>query len=45
MIAGADDIVGDKQALANGFCVPFEGSTMLTIDSPFFVAGADKVRP
>ena len=45
VVAGADDIVGDKQALANGFCVPFEDSTMLTIDSPFFVAGADKVRP
>ena len=45
VVAGADDIVSDKQALANGFCVPFEDSTMLTIDSPFFVAGADKVRP
>ena len=45
IVAGAQDIVGDPQALANGFCVPFEGSTMLTIDSPFFVAGADKVRP
>jgi crotonobetainyl-CoA:carnitine CoA-transferase CaiB-like acyl-CoA transferase len=45
VVAGADDIVGDKQALANGFCVPFEGSTMLTIDSPFFIADADKVQP
>ncbi len=45
VVAGAEDIVGDKQALANGFCVPFEGSTMLTVDSPFFVDGAVKVQP
>jgi len=28
-----------------GVLLPFEGDTMLTVNSPFFVTGADKVPP
>ena len=45
VVAVAEDIVADRQALANGFCVPFEGGAMLSLDSPFFVSGAEKVKP
>jgi crotonobetainyl-CoA:carnitine CoA-transferase CaiB-like acyl-CoA transferase len=31
--------------LDTGVLVPFENDAMLTIDSPFFVGGTDKVRP
>jgi crotonobetainyl-CoA:carnitine CoA-transferase CaiB-like acyl-CoA transferase len=39
------DLSADRQMLDSGVLVPFENETMLTIDSPFFVDGADKVRP
>jgi crotonobetainyl-CoA:carnitine CoA-transferase CaiB-like acyl-CoA transferase len=45
IVASAEDVPNDRQAIDNGFLVPFEGDTMLTIDSPFYVAGAPKVRP
>ena len=40
-----DDIPGDQQMIDNEVLVPFEGDTMLTINSPIFIDGAKKVRP
>lgn len=45
IVAEAQDAVNDRQAIDNGFLVPFEGDTMLTVDSPFFVGGKAKVKP
>ena len=45
IVAGAEDARDDRQAIANGFLVPFEGDTMLTVDSPLYVGGAPKVKP
>ena len=44
-MAALDDIPGDRQMLANDVLVPFANDTMLTINSPFWVAEADKVVP
>jgi crotonobetainyl-CoA:carnitine CoA-transferase CaiB-like acyl-CoA transferase len=44
-VAALDDIPGDRQMLANDVLVPFANDTMLTINSPFWVAEADKVVP
>ncbi|MGB6638166.1 MAG: CoA transferase, partial [Bradyrhizobium sp.] len=40
-----DDIPGDAQMLENEVLVPFEDSTMLTINSPIWVDGSQKVKP
>jgi formyl-CoA transferase len=40
-----DDIPGDRQMLDNGVLVPFEGDTMLTVNSPIWVDGSNKVQP
>jgi formyl-CoA transferase len=40
-----DDIPNDKQMLENEVLVPFEGDTMLTINSPIWVDGSNKVKP
>jgi formyl-CoA transferase len=40
-----DDIPGDKQMLDNDVLVPFEGETMLTINSPIWIDGSDKRPP
>jgi formyl-CoA transferase len=40
-----DDIPGDRQMLDNDVLVPFEGDTMLTVNSPIWVDGARKVQP
>jgi crotonobetainyl-CoA:carnitine CoA-transferase CaiB-like acyl-CoA transferase len=40
-----DDIPGDRQMIENDVLVPFEGDTMLTINSPIWVDGSQKVRP
>jgi crotonobetainyl-CoA:carnitine CoA-transferase CaiB-like acyl-CoA transferase len=40
-----DDIPGDKQMLDNDVLVPFEGSDMLTINSPIWVDGSKKKPP
>ena len=45
IVADPNDVANDRQAIDNGFLVPFEDDTMLTVDSPFYVAGATKVRP
>jgi len=44
-VAEMGDLSADRQLLDAGVLVPFENDAMLTIDSPFFVAGADKVKP
>jgi formyl-CoA transferase len=40
-----DDIPHDKQMIENDVLVPFEGDTMLTINSPIWVDGSNKVKP
>ena len=45
IVADPNDVANDRQAIDNGFLVPFEDDTMLTVDSPFYVAGTTKVRP
>ena len=40
-----DDLPNDRQMLETGVFVPIEGDTMLTIDSPIRIDGAEKVRP
>jgi formyl-CoA transferase len=40
-----DDIPNDKQMLANDVLVPFEGETLLTVNSPIWVDGSQKVPP
>jgi formyl-CoA transferase len=40
-----DDIPNDQQMLENEVLVPFEGDTLLTVNSPIWVDGSDKVPP
>jgi formyl-CoA transferase len=40
-----DDIPHDKQMIENDVLVPFANDTMLTINSPIWVDGSDKVKP
>jgi crotonobetainyl-CoA:carnitine CoA-transferase CaiB-like acyl-CoA transferase len=40
-----DDITTDRQMIDNGVLVPFAGDTMLTINSPIWIDGVDKVQP
>ena len=40
-----DDIPTDRQMLDNAVLVPFSEGGMLTINSPIFIDGADKVAP
>ena len=44
-VAEMDDIAHDEQIRANGMLVPVAGQDLLTVDSPFWVAGEDKVPP
>jgi crotonobetainyl-CoA:carnitine CoA-transferase CaiB-like acyl-CoA transferase len=45
VVATLDDIAADKQMRVNDIFVPFENDAMLTINSPLWVVGADKVQP
>jgi crotonobetainyl-CoA:carnitine CoA-transferase CaiB-like acyl-CoA transferase len=45
VVATLDDIAADKQMRVNDIFVPFENDAMLTINSPLWVEGADKVQP
>jgi formyl-CoA transferase len=40
-----DDLPTDQQMIDNEVLLPFENDTMLTINSPIWVDGSDKVRP
>ena len=46
MVGRVDDIRHDEQVLAAGFLKPYADDPELwTIDSPFFLAGQEKVPP
>ena len=45
VVATLDDIATDEQMRATDVLIPFENDAMLTINSPLWVEGADKVRP
>jgi formyl-CoA transferase len=45
VVATVDDVMHDAQMRAMGALVPFEGSDVLTISSPFQVDGEAKVAP
>ena len=40
-----DDIPNDRQMIDNDVLVPFENDTMLTVNSPIWVDGSQKVQP
>ena len=40
-----DDLPTDRQMTENDVLVPFEGDTMLTVNSPIWVGGSTKVSP
>jgi formyl-CoA transferase len=40
-----DDIPDDRQMLENDVLVPFEGDTMLTVNSPIWIDGSKKTQP
>jgi crotonobetainyl-CoA:carnitine CoA-transferase CaiB-like acyl-CoA transferase len=40
-----DDLPTDRQMIENDVLVPFENDTMLTINSPIWVDGTEKVKP
>jgi crotonobetainyl-CoA:carnitine CoA-transferase CaiB-like acyl-CoA transferase len=45
VVATPEDLPNDPQLLANEILIPFDGDSMLTINSPIFLEGADKVKP
>ena len=45
VVASAQDIGSDEQLLANDILIPFEGDTTLTVTSPIFMEGQQKVKP
>lgn len=44
-VAEMQEIFEDEQAKANGVFVPFADSDLMTVTSPFWVAGYDKPKP
>lgn len=40
-----DDIPTDQQMIDNDVLVPFENGTMLTVNSPIWIDGSEKVKP
>ena len=44
-VATLEDIPGDRQMRATDVLVPFADDDMLTVNSPFWIADADKVAP
>jgi formyl-CoA transferase len=45
VVASAQDIPSDKQLMANDILVPFDGESVLTVTSPLFIEGQEKVKP
>jgi crotonobetainyl-CoA:carnitine CoA-transferase CaiB-like acyl-CoA transferase len=45
VVATLDDIATDEQMRVNDVLIQFENEAMLTINSPLWLEGADKVRP
>jgi len=44
-VSTMDQVASDKQALDAEVLIPFEGDTLKTVNSPFFVTGSRKVTP
>ena len=44
-VATMDQVANDPQMRTTEVLLPFEGDTMMTVNSPFFITGADKVPP
>src|ERR1700683_4086882 len=40
-----DDIPNDRQMIENDVLLPFEGDSMLTVNSPIWVDGSQKIKP
>jgi formyl-CoA transferase len=45
IVADMDEIKHDEQARISGALVPFAGDDMLTVSSPFWIDGHDKIPP
>jgi crotonobetainyl-CoA:carnitine CoA-transferase CaiB-like acyl-CoA transferase len=45
IVADMDEIAGDEQMLASGALVAFADNSSLTVDSPFWIAGQEKMTP
>ena len=45
IVSKMEDIPEDPQMLASEALVPFEGQQTLTVNSPFWITGQDKVKP
>lgn len=45
IVARIEDVPNDAQAIASGALVAFENSSLMTVSSPFWLAGQDKVQP
>lgn len=44
-VSTMDQVASDRQALDAEVLIPFEGDTLMTVNSPFFVTGSRKVPP
>ena len=45
VVATMDDIAADRQMRDNDVLVPFEGDDTLTVNSPLWIAGTERVKP
>jgi len=45
VVAEVDELPGDRQMLENDVLVPFQGEGMLTVNSPIWIEGEEKVEP
>ena len=45
IVARIEDVANDQQAIATGALVAFEGESLMTVSSPFWLAGQQKVTP
>ncbi|MBV9202128.1 MAG: CoA transferase, partial [Alphaproteobacteria bacterium] len=45
IVADMDEIAGDEQILASGALVPFTDGSALTVNSPLWIAGQEKLPP
>jgi crotonobetainyl-CoA:carnitine CoA-transferase CaiB-like acyl-CoA transferase len=45
VVAEVEDVPQDEQMLTNGVLVPFEDSSIMTVNSPIFIDGEDKCAP
>jgi crotonobetainyl-CoA:carnitine CoA-transferase CaiB-like acyl-CoA transferase len=45
IVADMDEIADDPQILASEALVPFADGAVMTVNSPFWIAGQDKAKP